>query len=288
MALLGDVVAVRSGMPYEAYVIEHILEPLGLADTRPELPASLRRDRLATGYGMAAPDGSREALACFRAKALASAVGFSSTVRDLARFAVWQLRALEEIEDPVLNGNTLREMQRTHWEDPDGTNRRGLGFEIYDLDGEKVMGHGGGCPGYLSRFRVMPKRRWAVIVIANGLGVNVDQYADGMFRILRAYDDEQAVEIAPEVELEDYTGNYRSLWEREIIIVPWKGKLALFNLGYPDQKKPELVLRHIEGDLFRRVRDDEVLGEEVRFERDQANRVVRYWQTGQFIDKLDL
>ena len=101
MALLGDVVAVRSGMPYEAYVIEHILEPLGLADTRPELPASLRRDRLATGYGMAAPDGSREALACFRAKALASAVGFSSTVRDLARFAAWHGSQAKLTADPT-------------------------------------------------------------------------------------------------------------------------------------------------------------------------------------------
>ena len=287
-SLLGQVIAEKSGSSYEQTIRDHILQPLGLADTRPELPESLRRTRLATGYSMKSRDGSRQELAFFQARALAPAVGFSSSVQDLARFAAWQFRALAEIEDPVLSGNTLREMQRVHWTDADGENPRGLGFWIKRLDGTTLLSHPGGCPGYLSHLLLIPRKEWAFIVMVNGLGVNVDQYVEGMLRILRSYEDEEEAEIAPAVDLADYCGDYHSLWVGESLIVPWKGKLAAFHLRYPDQKKPDLRLKHVEGDVFRRIRDDGDPGEELRFERNETGRVIRYWQNGQYVDRADL
>jgi CubicO group peptidase (beta-lactamase class C family) len=288
VAVVGQVVAEKSGVSYEEYVYDNILNPLGLADTQPELPRSLRRKQLATGYSLESRKGSREELAFFRARSLAPAVGFSSSVRDLARFASWQFHALEVIEDPILSGNTLREMQRVHWMDPDGGNTRGLGFWIRQLDDTMILNHPGGCPGYLSQFVLIPKKEWAFIVMVNGLGINIDQYVEGMYRILRSYEKEESEEMAPDVDFEDYSGGYYSIWFGESLIVPWKGKLAVFFLRYPDQKSPDLLMKHIEGDIFKRIRDDGNLGEEVKFERNEDNRVVRFWQNSQYVEKIDL
>jgi hypothetical protein len=46
------------------------------------------------------------------------------------------------------------------------------------------------------------------------------------------------------------------------------------------------LLKHIEGDTFRRVRDDETLGEEVEFERDKTGRVFRMWQHSNYENKI--
>lgn len=52
MSLLGELVAEKSGMPYENYIYDNIIRPLKLTDTRPELPESLRWGQLATGYSI--------------------------------------------------------------------------------------------------------------------------------------------------------------------------------------------------------------------------------------------
>ena len=110
LSLLGEIIAKLSGMTYEQYAYDNIIRPLGLVDTRPELPESKRRGQLATGYSIESRAGTREELAFFRTRAISAAAGYSSTVRDLAKFASWQFRALEHIDDDILSGNTLREM----------------------------------------------------------------------------------------------------------------------------------------------------------------------------------
>ena len=49
--LLGKVIEAASGSSYSTYVRQHIVDPLGLADTGPEINAQMQ-ERLATGYTM--------------------------------------------------------------------------------------------------------------------------------------------------------------------------------------------------------------------------------------------
>ena len=46
----GDIVEEASGVPFEEFVRQYILDPLGLANTRTELPEDLYGQELATGY----------------------------------------------------------------------------------------------------------------------------------------------------------------------------------------------------------------------------------------------
>ena len=262
ISLLGEIVAEKTGMSYEEYVYANILVPLGLNDTRPELPENLRKSQLATGYSVESRDGEREELAFFQARAIAAAAGYSSTVKDLAKFASWQFKVLDAVEDPVLNGNTLKEMHRVHWIDPDWELSWGLGFAVGKMDDVTYVGHSGGCPGYLTRLLLIPKKKWAFIVMVNGLGIRTSRYTESMFHILNSYIEEAAEEISPDVNLEDYAGRYDDFWSGESIVVPWKGKLAVFSLRSTTHKKPNRIMKHIEGDLFKRIREDEELGEE--------------------------
>ena len=69
MALLGHVVEMVSGTPYEEFVIERILTPLGMGVTRISLPPGSAKPVFEFNIGIFAPAG-----------------GFNSTARDLAKF----------------------------------------------------------------------------------------------------------------------------------------------------------------------------------------------------------
>ncbi len=286
ISLLGEIVAEVSGMPYEKYIEENILKPLRLADTRTKLPESLWRGKLATGYTSIKRDGSRSMLPLFQAKGIAAAAGFSSTVEDLARFASWQFRLLEKGGEEIIRASTLREMHRVHWVDPDWKTTWGLGFSVYEVDGKTMVGHGGSCPGYRSTLTIDPSEKQAFIVMINSSGVSPSKYATGMREILKKAKDKDEEEKAA-VDLEDYAGHYDSQpWWGETAILPWQGKLAMFGLPSENPGKNLTLLKHIEGDTFRRVRKDETLGEEVVFERDKSGKVFRMWHHSNYENKI--
>jgi len=286
MSLLGEIVAEVSGIPYQQYIEENILKPLRLADTRTKLPESLWGGKLATGYTALKRDGTRSMLPLFQARGIAAAAGFSSTVEDLARFASWQLRLLNKGGEEILKASTLREMQRVHWVNPDWQTTWGLGFSVREVDGRTMVGHGGSCPGYRSTLNIDTYKKQAFIVMINAQGVSPGKYATGMRDILKKVTN-NAKEEKAEVDLEAYTGYYNAQpWWGETAVLPWQGKLAVFGLPSENPAKDLTLLKHIEGDTFRRLRKDETLGEEVVFERDETGKVIRMWQHSNYEDKI--
>jgi len=286
MTILGEVVEHVTGVPYEQYVEENILGPLRLSDTHPFLPEKLWGLKMATGYGSIHRDGHRDKMPFFQAKGIAPAAGFSSNAIDLARFASWQFRLLENGGKEILKASTLREMQRVQFLDPDWKTAWGLGFAIREVDGNSLVGHGGSCPGYLTSLTMDTRKKLAVVVMVNGQGESLNKYSNAIFNILKkaAQLDLTANDTA---DLRVYTGNYDSYaFGSEMVVFKWKGKLAVLNLRSSDPASDMSLLKHISSDTFRRIRSDDTLGEEIRFERDSNGKVVRVWQFSNFDNKI--
>ena len=287
LTLLGEVVAYVSGLPFDEYIQKNILQPLRMSSTRTMLPESLWRDELATGYSALKRDGTRDMLKLFQARGIAPAAGFSSTVLDLARFASWQFRLLANGGEEILKAPTLREMHRVHWVDPDWETTWGLGFSVSKVDGKTMVGHGGSCPGYRSTLQMDPSKKQAFVVMINAQGVNPGRYAMGIRALLKKYADEKAEEIKEELNLDDYAGTYdEQPWWGESAVFPWKGYLAVLSLPSENPAGGLTLLKHIEGDTFRRMRKDKTLGEEILFERDDSGRVVRMWQHSNYNNRI--
>ena len=276
LTLAGEIIAEASGEPFEAYVQNHILDPLGLDHTAPQLPW----DQMATGYTAMTRRGVRDRVPPFEAAGITPAAGFSSTVEDLARFASWQFRLLDGDEsDGVLRENTLREMQRVHWLDPDWDVAWGLGFSVQRRGDHTFVGHGGSCPGFRTSFMVQPDTKTAVVVMANANGVNVCRIAAQAFEILspalkKAKADSSA-SSEPLGEIDRFTGTYSlSPWGGEVEVLRWEDGLAMVALPTDNPVEALSRLKHIEGATFRRIRDDDELGETVVFEMDPEGTVT--------------
>ena len=280
MALLGEVVASRSGRPWAEVVLEDILAPLGMDNTFTSVPDAHATGRLAAGFSARRGSPDRERLTLFDVEGIGPAAGMASSANDLAAFARWQLRLRAEQGDQVLKSSTLREMQRVHWVDPDWKTTWGLGFSVVNRDDMTWARHGGGCPGYYTEFAVLPKEELGIVVLTNAIGSNHALYARKAAAVLApaVKAASKGTEDSPErdTELDRYVGVYDTVWGREGV-VRWKDGLAAVWLSSRAIDPEEWIapLKHVEGHVFRRVRtDDKSLGEEWFFEVDEDGQVV--------------
>lgn len=286
MILLGEVVEKISGQPYDVYVQEHILKPLRLTSTFPSLPEEMWGTRLATGYSSISRQGTREMVPLFDSKGVQSAVGYASTVIDLAQFAAWQFRLRTNGGKEILKAATLKDMQRVHWVDPDWKVHWGLGFVVFQNNGQTLTGHWGACPGYRSILLMDPKEKLAVIVMINAME-NPWPYANQIRGILMTGAKEKKSEPST-IDLEPYTGVYNAQpWGSEKKVLTWYGHLAIVDLPSENPLEDMTLLHHVSGDVFRRIRRDDALGEEIRFDRDdKTGKVTRLWEHSNYSVKL--
>ena len=283
-----------SGVPFEEYVRQHILDPLGLSNTRTELPEDLYGQELAIGYTALDREHQRQKVALFQARGITAAAGFSSNATDLGKFASWQFRLMDSTITEILKPSTLKYMQNVHWTDPDWKTNWGLGFSVRKgIDGEKVVGHGGSCPGYRSTLSIMPDSKMAYVVMINASGTNPGKYAGGVQAILkkaREADQKQSGKDAvPGKDLESYTGYYTTMpWSSELFVSEWYGKLV--TIRFPTESPADAMtpFKHIEGDTFRRIREDGKLGETLVFERNDSGQITRMKSHGNYSTRMIL
>jgi CubicO group peptidase (beta-lactamase class C family) len=159
-ALLGQVVARRSGQPYMRYVDERIIGPLGLARTTwlPEAPKA--QGYLVNEYARTVWAEPETDLA-----ATASAGQLWSTVEDLGRWAAF----LAAGDDNVLAADGVEEMwfPQVMYDPGDWTLAWGLGLMLYNQDGRIYAGHGGAMAGHLAGVIVDRKTQTGAAALTN-------------------------------------------------------------------------------------------------------------------------
>lgn len=291
LTLAGEVVSAVSGQSFEAYVQTNILTPLGLKDTTPEIPDRHGSGRLATGYTARVRDGSRKPVPFYVVRGMAPAFGFASTVEDLARFASWQFRLLERGGTEVLASTTLKEMHRVHWMNPDWEGAHGWGFSVSQRGGKTFVGHGGNCPGYRTQLMMSPADKIAVIFMTNGQGTNTGRYTRAVFDLV-APAIKRAVEAPasakkPDSDLRRYVGRYEPPFGGETQVFIQEGDLALVSLLSDNPAQAARKLKRTSAHVFRLVREDGGLAEEVVFELGPDGRARRFKQHSNYSHRLD-
>lgn len=291
LTLVGEIAAARAGKPYAELVQDGILTPLKLAQTRPYFPRDAHGKALAVGYGALDRQGERTPQPPFDTAGITPAAGFTSNVKDLAAFAAWQFRLLEDGGEEILRGSTLREMQRVHWVDPDWETTWGLGFAVQKVEDDTMVSHGGGCPGYTTAFTMMPAHELAVIVLTNASGVDPGRIVRNIYAALgpalaKAADDE-APDTPP--DFGDYTGLYHNPpWSSEVAIVQRGEVLLVAELPSDDVTKDLTRLEQEDGDVFHRIREDgDDPGERWTFERNAAGQVTGVAMHGIRMTRVD-
>jgi N-acyl-D-amino-acid deacylase len=159
--LLGRVIEARSGQPYESYVREHVLAPLGisgmvLGKTRPDgrQPGEVRYYDTGVYRSVFADDRGAEVAEPYGAwcvEAMDAHGGWLASAVDLARFAC----AFDRPEScPILKAETVRLMfadrgapSETTENGKKVTRQYALGWQVRDIEGAVEARHTGSLPG---------------------------------------------------------------------------------------------------------------------------------------------
>jgi len=175
----GELIKRVSGMPWEAFVLTRIMEPLGMGNSFTLPPGMVDSDNLATPH--MAEDGKLRTIPPYELdpeKINGAAGGVLSNADDLCRWMLVHLNGGkygEKLENQLFSPASQREMWRIHTSIPVSPDKRynphfygyGLGWRLRDMNGTMSVWHTGDLTGMLSKTIMLPDLELGVVVLTN-------------------------------------------------------------------------------------------------------------------------
>ncbi|MET1034519.1 MAG: serine hydrolase domain-containing protein [Arthrobacter sp.] len=287
--LLGLVIEAVSGRGYHEHLRNRVLEPLGLADTGPELDA--RAGELAAGYSSLAAGGEpygleqRVPIDHIDTGALAAATGFYSTATDMVSFFSAHLPSapLPSGHPPAAPGGGgtgallseagKRRMRRRVEESGVPGHAYGLGLILQEVHGSATLGHSGGYPGHNTRTWAVPDTGVVLSVLTNAVDGPAAAWGEALFALagLAAREAPASYAGASREELRRFEGRFSGLWGTQDI-VELGGMLYAIPLVGGLEPEHLVPLERVDGTTLRSVDPNGFggYGETLRFEFDDG------------------
>jgi CubicO group peptidase (beta-lactamase class C family) len=272
----GQVVGAVSGKVWDEFVKDRIFTPLGMSNTFVNTAA------LKSGKDVATPhnnlSGKLEALPQEDVDNNAPAGSIVSCVADLAKWMNLQLGGGAVGKTRLFNAAQAREMWSGQTILPIGElpkdaptafaaiqpNFRmyGLGWDLSDYRGKKLVGHGGALSGFVSRTALLPELKLGIVVLTNQevsgafnsiVNTVLDHYIgapdtdwvaaySARSKTAKANAEETVKKAGgkrnpnthPALPLSAYAGRYRDAWYGDIRIEEHDGKLSIYFTHSPD------------------------------------------------------
>lgn len=147
--LLGEVIQRASGQPYEAYIQQHLFNPLAITSATFDLDDEHQARRM-TGYNPTPYQARPEPAAYAHLRGLAAAGQLHASVADLAKWVSLQFRTgnRPRAGAQVLDGTSLAEMHHPQYIENDWSSAQCLGWRATRVGEHVYHNHGGGIHGF--------------------------------------------------------------------------------------------------------------------------------------------
>jgi CubicO group peptidase (beta-lactamase class C family) len=247
LSIAGRIIERVTGKTYEQAIKELLFEPLGL-DHCFFFPNEIMTRRFVVGHNQHADGSITVARPWAMARNGNPAGGISSNAGDLiawARFHLGDGRAADGTE--VLSEKLLDLMKEATVETPGSAlgDAIGISWMLRDVDGVRIVGHGGDTLGQHSTFDMVPERQFAIAGLTN-CGPNGNQFLDELGRwaledYIGVIDRDPEPLALEEGKLAEYAGTYETVAAMAHVTLNGKGGLAL-----KAEIKPETLAKLVE------------------------------------------
>ena len=284
----GQIIPAVTGKSWEDYIRERILQPLGMSATNLSTAAFKPGGNFA--YPHSKVDGKLQSIEFHNLDNAAPAGSINSSAADMAKWLqlqlahgkfsggearlfsekqsqeMWSAQTILPIGDLPDSLQPLRENFAAY----------GLGWDLRDYHGRKLVGHTGGVDGFVSRVMLIPEENLGVVILTNAeqggafdsILLNIlDHYlavsaTDWIAAFKKAGDQEraQAAEITkkqqgnrdanskPSLALQKYAGIYSDPWYGTVSITSESAGLVL-RLDHTPHSEADLL--HWQYDTFK-------------------------------------
>ncbi|HEX8035950.1 MAG TPA: serine hydrolase [Ktedonobacterales bacterium] len=165
--LAGYIVEQVSGQPFDTYIEQHILQPLGMSHStfRQPVPPSLAAD-VSVGYSFG---GGTYTAQPFEYVAPWPAGSMSATATDMANFMIAHLQNGRFGDTRILQDATAREMHAQHFTNDPRVPGFAYGFYESRLAGQRIIGHLGDTQWFHSELALLPEHNVGIFVSVNSI-----------------------------------------------------------------------------------------------------------------------
>jgi CubicO group peptidase (beta-lactamase class C family) len=182
--VLGLVVQVVSGQTYEAYIQDHIFDPLAMNHSYTS-QADAKAHGLATGYrrwvGFPIPIDLPDDRATRPSSFLIS------SAEDLGHLLIAELNGGRYDGTAVLSPEGMAATQQPVIAIGDTGLRSGMGLEVGEVNGVNMAAKTGGTANYNARLVLMPDSGWGVVVLANTFDIGLGDQFDALANEISAW-----------------------------------------------------------------------------------------------------
>jgi CubicO group peptidase (beta-lactamase class C family) len=272
----GQLIPATTGKSWDDFVRERIFQPLGMTNTFTDIGALTNGKDVATPHN--ALSGKLEALPQEDMDSSAPAGAIITCVEDLAKWMNLQLTGGMVGSKRLFSAAQAREMWAAQTILPIGEPAKdapaamvatrpnfrayGLGWDLRDYRGKRLVGHTGALSGYVSQTALVPELKLGVVILTNQevtaahtaiantvidhyLGVADANWVDAYAAVLKKQQTQgaEAVKKAagqrnanskPALPLSKYAGRYRDAWYGDMRIEEHSGKLSISFTHTPD------------------------------------------------------
>lgn len=274
IAMLGYTLGKVAGMPYEVFVKERILTPLGMLDSGFNHDTA-GSDQHAVGYYR--ENGALLPMRDWNPAGWNPAGGLHTTVADISKFMALQFSDAPAGAAPsqILGSSTLREMHMPVNVTPDFNSGYGIGFSISRLNDHKLVGHSGSVPGYRTSIELVPTLKLGVITFTNTTTDPVTINRSLLEILMPAFEHQQATPEATQEQIaawKPYIGRYDwPTMDTILDIRVVKGYLTALVVG--EELNTYVKLAPVSAHTFRMIGGHST-NETLRFEVDEAGQVT--------------
>jgi len=209
--LAGRVIEAVTGKPYESAAKELVLSPLGTTHAF-FFPEEVMLHSFAVGHNVV---GERAEVArpWPIPRNANAAGGITTSVGDLLRYARFAMGDGTAANGMRILSRASLDLMRTPMVPADEGRRVGLAWFIQEIDGVRVIGHGGGTIGQIATFQFAPARGFALTILTNAnrggdLTLEVTKWA--LKHYLGIVEPERAHQARTPEQLAEYAGRYAS------------------------------------------------------------------------------
>lgn len=274
-ALLGTIVQRVSGISFEQFVKEYILDPCGMEHTCFEIDDLKEYENITSLYAARnREDGIEvyESPVWWESPAMRGAGALKSTVNDMLKYAEIIRNEGKVGGKQILSAESVKAMTTPYIECSPGR-FYGYGFMITpNYHGGTLVEHGGNLKAIASQLCIIPERGITGMILTNLAGVPATTIMSGALNDLedRPVDanpySTRMVELSP-LQLKDYEGTYTSNEGMNLSITVKEGELDL------DVQGTSFPIQCVGEDLFLAIVKDQT--ELIRFIRDAQGEIER-------------
>jgi CubicO group peptidase (beta-lactamase class C family) len=264
----GEIIPRATGITWENFVTERIFTPLGMTRTlalSKDLPGATNK---ATPH--TTKDGKLIKIPFCLIDNLAPAGSISSSVNDMSKWVMMQLNNGMFDGRQIVPASVIAEIRKPHSIIGNGGSMfneghfslYGLGLQLQEYEGRKIVSHTGGVNGFVSSVTMLPEEKLGIIILTNTdqnsfyealkweimdayLKLPFRNYSNAYLNLFKDYESKQqkkekelqdsaSLHLQTSVPLQAYTGNYFNDVYGNMRVVLEEGELRMRFSHHPD------------------------------------------------------